>query len=95
MKLPLTIKVKISNLLVQNVKLRRKIEKGGLTNVRELAFTLPGLGTMALDDDFKIEICDTTPPKEERCWVGTTVGELKTALVEGKYIKNKTIDPVN
>lgn len=94
MKSPLNIKVKITGLEVLRVNLRRKIEKGTLTNVWELVFTLPGLGTMPLEDDFTIEVYDTTLPKDERKWVETTVGVLKNDLLVGKYVKKKTIDPV-
>ncbi len=89
MKSPLTIKVKITGLLVLKVNLRRKIEKGVLTNQWELVFLLPGLGTMPLEDDFTIEVYDTALPKEERKWVETTVGELKRDLLIGKYQKKK------
>jgi hypothetical protein len=89
MKSPLTIKVKITGLSVLKVNLRRKLEKGVLTNVWELVFTLPGLGTMSLEDDFHIELYDTSLPKEERKWVDTTVGELKKDLLVGKYTKKR------
>jgi len=89
MKSPLTIKVKITGLQVLKVNLRRKIEKGVLTNQWELVFTLPGLGTMSLEDDFNVEVYDTGLPKEERKWFETTVGELKKDLLVGKYVKKK------
>jgi hypothetical protein len=94
MKSPLSIKVKITGLLVLKVNLRRKIEKGTLTNVWELVFTLPGLGTMPLEDDFVVEVYDTALPKGERQWVETSVGDLKQDLLVGKYVRKKTIDPV-
>jgi len=65
------------------------MEKGVLTNQWEVVFMLPGLGTMPLEDDFVIEIYDITPPKAERKWVTTTVGELKRDLLVGKYAKKK------
>jgi hypothetical protein len=89
MKSPLTIKIKITGLEVLKVNLRRKIKKGTLTNVWELVFTLPGLGTMSLEDDFLISICDITVPKAERKWVETTVGDLKKDLLLGKFMKKK------
>jgi hypothetical protein len=89
MKLPSTVKIKITGLLVPRVNLRRKIEKGNLTNVWELVFTLPGLGTIPLDDSFMVEIYDMTLPKAERKWVEVSVNDLKKALLMGKYVKKK------
>ena len=89
MKLPLTIRVKITGLAVLKVNLRRKVESGSLTNKWELVFTMPGLGTMALEDDFNVEIYDTTAPAADRKWVEMSVGDLKKALLAGKYAKKK------
>lgn len=89
MKSPLTIKVRVTGLPARGVKLRRKIIEGRLSNVQELAFTLPGLGTMALDDDFRVEIYDMSLPKGERRWVEVAVGDLKSDLLAGKHIKKR------
>jgi len=89
MKFPLSIKVKITGLLIPKVNLRRKIESGSLTNLWELVFYVAGLGTVPLDDDFSLEIYDTTLPKAERKWVEMSVGDLKKALLAGKYVKKR------
>ncbi len=94
MKSPLPIKIKASGLQVQKTVLRRKIEGGALTNVWELAFMLPGLGAMSLDDDFVVEVYDPTLPDAERKWVETRVGDLKKDLLDGKYGNKKTTDPL-
>jgi hypothetical protein len=93
MKSSLALKVKATGLLASKVNLRRKIEKGALTNVWELAFTLPGLGVISLDDGFNVEVCDTAIPTAERTWVEMPVGDLKKALLAGQYIKKKLSAP--
>lgn len=50
---------------------------------------MPGLGAMSLEDDFTVEIYDSSVPKEERKWMETTVGALKKDLLIGKYVKKK------
>lgn len=89
MKKSLSIKARVTGLRVNALLLRRKIAEGGLTNQWELAFVMPGLGTMPMEDDLRVEILDENQPKEEQKWVETTVGELKTDLLAGKYLKKK------
>jgi hypothetical protein len=93
MKSILNIKVKVTGLIASEVNLRRKIENGYLTNALELVFTLPGFGPTPLEDDFNVEICDTSLPKEEYQWNEMTVGELKKALRSGQFVKKKLLTP--
>lgn len=95
MKRTLTIRLKVTGVQAEKLKIRRKLEDGRLTNEQQLVVLIPVFGVIPLDPDMEVTIYDTAAPVEERKWVKTNAKDLLAELLAGKYSKNQNTTPLN